>query len=86
MFEEIGYQFYWVLIAPFLRVVFSFLESRFPNYFQPLNDVSEFSGQRDGKMTLLHKQVYQYKFSEQFNRKTEKKLVSEYRHPSYNAG
>jgi len=86
MFEEIGYQFYWGLVAPVLRVVFSVLESRFPNYFQPLNDVSEFSGQRDGKMILLHRQVYQYKFSEQFNRSPAKKLVSEYSHPSYKAG
>jgi len=86
MFEEIGYQFYWGLVAPALRVVFSFLENRFPKYFQPLYDVSEFSSQSDGKMTLLYRKVFEYKFSEQFSQKPTKKLVSEYRHPSWNAG
>lgn len=86
MLSEIGYQIYWGLVAPVLRIVFFFLEDRFPDVFQPLNDVKEFSGQRDGKITLLHKQIYEYKFSEQFRQKPEKKLVSDYRHPSYKAG
>ena len=83
MVEEIGYQFYWSFVAPVLRVIFCFLENRFPNYFQPLNSDISFSGQRDGKMTLLHRQVYEYKYSEQFCREPKKKLVSEYRHPSF---
>jgi hypothetical protein len=62
------------------------LEKKFPNSFEPLNDVSKFSGQHDGKMVLLHKQVFEYRFSEQFTRNPEKKLVSEYVHPSYKAG
>lgn len=86
MFDEINYQFYWSFIAPVLRAVFAFFENCFPNYFLPLYDVIEFSGRRYGKMTLLSRQVYQYKFSEQFRQKPEKKLVSEYYHQSYNGG
>lgn len=86
MFEKIGNAFYWELVAPVLRFVFSILEKRFPESYHPLNDISEFSGQRNGKMVLLHRKVFEYKFSEQYSKEPKKKLVEEYVDPTFNAG
>ena len=81
MFQEVGYSFYWFFVAPVLRVIFRFLEDRFPDYFEPLYEVVELSGRLDGKMTLLYRDVFEYDFSEQFSQMPNKRLISKYRHP-----